>query len=104
MALKSIVVDDAKKGSNMPYIALIFLKIVADPRNVGHLCELVGSMPNIKFYTLGGHVFWNTLASKNGYKLQQNIFTRHCRILDSEDMRIAWGSEAVLIGKMKSVL
>ena len=48
-------------------------------------------MPNIPFPTMGGHVFWNTIASRGGYKLQQNMFTRHARILDSDDVRIAWG-------------
>lgn len=52
---------------------------------------LNGEMPNIPFPTMGGHVFWNTIASRNGYKLQQNMITRHARILDRDDVRIAWG-------------
>ncbi len=50
------------------------------------------SMPNIPLKTMGGHVFWNTIASQGGYKLQQNMITQHARILDSEDRRIAWGT------------
>ena len=41
---------------------------------------------------LGGHTFWDTLAEYNGYKLQQNLITRHARILNSDDVRIAWGT------------
>ena len=50
------------------------------------------SMPNIPFATMGGKVFWNTLAERNGYKLQQNMITQHARILNSDDVRVAWGT------------
>lgn len=50
------------------------------------------SLPNIPTPTLGGEVFWNTLAECNGWKLQQNMFTHHARILNSENVRIAWGT------------
>ena len=49
-------------------------------------------MPNIPFPTMGGHTFWTTLCQYQGYKLQQNQFTHHARILDSNDIRIAWGT------------
>lgn len=50
------------------------------------------SFPNIPFPTMGGEVFWNTLAEYNGWKLQQNMITHHARILDSDNVRIAWGT------------
>ena len=50
------------------------------------------SMPNIKMKTMGGKTFWDTLATYNGYKLQQNQITRHARILDKDNYRIAWGT------------
>ena len=49
-------------------------------------------MPNIPLPTLGGHVFWTTLAEYNGLKLQTNMITHHARILDKDNVRIAWGS------------
>ena len=49
-------------------------------------------MPNIKMKTMGGITFWDTLATYNGYKLQQNQITRHARILDNDNYRIAWGT------------
>ena len=49
-------------------------------------------IPNIPFPTMGGHTFWTTLCQYQGYKLQQNQFTHHARILDSNDIRIAWGT------------
>ena len=50
------------------------------------------SMPNIPFQTMGGLVFWNNIAECNGYRLQQNMITQHARILDPDDVRIAWGT------------
>jgi len=52
-----------------------------------------GKMPNIEFPTLGGRVFWKVLADNDGWQLQKNFFTGHCRILDSNNIRKAWGSE-----------
>ena len=50
------------------------------------------SLPNIPMPTMGGEVFWNNIAEFNGWKLQQNMFTHHARILDSDNVRIAWGT------------
>jgi hypothetical protein len=47
---------------------------------------------SIHFPTMGGHTFWTNLCEYQGYKLQQNQFTHHARILDSNDIRIAWGT------------
>jgi len=81
-----------------------FTKIVVDPKNIGRLCDFVGEMPNIKFRTLGGLFFWDNLASEKGYKLQKNKLTGHCRVLDTENNRIAWGSEENLLEIMKKVI
>ena len=40
---------------------------------------------------MGGAVFWNDLAEYNGWRVQQNTLTQHCRILDPDDVRRAWG-------------
>lgn len=50
-----------------------------------------GDMPNINFPTMGGVWFWNDLASYNGWRIQQNTLTKHCRVLDPDDVRRAWG-------------
>lgn len=50
------------------------------------------ALPNIPTPTMGGEVFWNTIAEYNGYKLQQNMFTHHARILNNNNVRIAWGT------------
>jgi DNA-binding XRE family transcriptional regulator len=38
--------------------------------------------------TLGGKVWWKELKKNEGYVLQQNLFSKHYRILDRDDYRI----------------
>lgn len=38
--------------------------------------------------TLGGKLWWRTLFDKSGYRIQQNMFSRHYRILDQGNRRI----------------
>ena len=76
----------------------------------GAILELVmtlkqfGTLPNIPFPTLGGKVFWNTLAEKNGWKVQKNMFTGHCRLLDPKNVRMAWAcSEEGLLADLQKL-
>ncbi len=41
-----------------------------------------------KSKTLGGRIWWRVVTKKNGYILQQNILSKHFRILDEENYRI----------------
>ncbi|MBO0961302.1 helix-turn-helix domain-containing protein [Neobacillus sp. MM2021_6] len=41
-----------------------------------------------KTKTLGGRVWWKILTQKNGFILQQNILSKHFRILDARNYRI----------------
>lgn len=50
------------------------------------------SLPNINFPTMGGVIFWNNLASYKGWRIQQHTITQHCRILDPDNVRRAWGN------------
>ena len=65
----------------------------------GMLHELLTrwSNVNIKFPTLGGEVFWNDLAERNGWRIQRNTITEHVRILDAGNNRRAWGDLESLI-------
>ena len=47
---------------------------------------------NIELGTFGGKTFWTLLAEANGWKLQQNNFTKHIRLLNPSNTRKAWGS------------
>jgi len=41
-----------------------------------------------KMKTLGGRIWWKPISKKNGYVLQQNILSKHYRILDESHHRI----------------
>ncbi len=68
------------------------ITLVANPQVIGKFCEYIGSMPNVESPTMGGKVFWNTITSYEGWRLQKNKLTGHCRLLDPDDVRKAWGS------------
>lgn len=38
--------------------------------------------------TLGGRIWWKAIHEKNGFILQQNILSKHFRILDQKNYRI----------------
>ncbi len=61
-------------------------------------------MPNLPMPTLGGEVFWNTITERDGWRLQQNLFTQHARILNSSDVRIAWGSVRAMTRVMDRII
>ena len=62
-------------------------------------------LPNINFPTMGGEVFWNDLAEANGWRVQKNDITEHCRILDNEDVRRgAWGGEEAIMNFFQKIL
>lgn len=78
----------------------IFLELIARG-----LMEKIktGDFPNIPFPTLGGHVVWNNIVSSNGWKLQRNSITGHYRILDSKDIRRAWGTKETMLNIMNDI-
>ncbi len=41
-----------------------------------------------KMKTMGGRVWWKVVSKKNGLILQQNILSKHFRILDEKNYRI----------------
>jgi pimeloyl-ACP methyl ester carboxylesterase len=44
--------------------------------------------------TLGGRQFWGDVHHFRGWRIQQNVFTRHYRLLDPRDVRHTWGTRA----------
>jgi hypothetical protein len=61
------------------------------------LGENLPSIPNIPFSTMGGKIFWNELANVNGWRVQENQITHYCRILNPENIRVAWDSYHTII-------
>ena len=69
------------------------LRIIAkDSDKVIEILNKELSMPNVPTATKGGETFWNNLAEYDGWKLQQNMFTKHARILRPDNVRVAWGT------------
>ena len=74
--------------------AIMGLKLIAEmSQEVRSIIEELGLMPNIKFPTMGGKVWWNDLHEHKGWRIQRNSLTGHCRIIDPENVRHAWGTE-----------
>jgi pimeloyl-ACP methyl ester carboxylesterase len=55
---------------------------------------------NLPLKTAGGTQFWTDHLYRSGYRIQQNALTGHWRLLDSNDVRRAWGTR----GQCQSVL
>ena len=91
--------DDNKLANNLQAASTVVGELVTLFKDLAKAGDsLKGlSMPNFPLPTMGGHVFWNELANVNGWRLQKNMVTGHCRILDPDDVRRAWGgAEAML--------
>ena len=49
------------------------------------------AMPNICVPTLGGMQFWDDVQISNGHRIQQHVWTGHYRLLNANNIRLAWG-------------
>lgn len=56
--------------------------------------------PNLPTKTLGGREFWGDVAFCQGWRIQQNVFTEHFRLLDPSDVRQAWGTYGECLEKL----
>lgn len=59
--------------------------------------------PNIPMKTGGGKVFWEVLEKRGSYRLQKNMLFDNCRILDADDIRVAWGEEGPMRAKLREL-
>lgn len=55
---------------------------------------------NMPLPTLGGKAFWEDVEECKGYRLQQHKLTKHCRILNKWNVRVAWGQEGPMIAEL----
>ena len=81
------------------------LKLVAENRELlgKVLEELDLNMPNLKTPTLGGAVFWEDLVSSDGWRVQKNKVFGNCRIIDPENVRVAWGGESAMVNAFDKI-
>lgn len=58
---------------------------------------------NFEWKVIDAGVWWDILDEKDGWKLERNIVTGHCRILNPEKVRVAWGSQEKMEKAFKKV-
>jgi pimeloyl-ACP methyl ester carboxylesterase len=49
-------------------------------------------LPNLPLPTMGGRQLWADVRWYAGWRVQQHVWTEHCRLLDEHNVRRAWGS------------
>lgn len=87
-------------------LAVLFAVLAATPaliKNVKKILEEIGTFPTVPTKVVNNHVMWNTLAKCNGWELQQNLLTQHCRIIDPDNVRRAWGTHDAMEKALKSL-
>ena len=58
---------------------------------------------NFEWKVMDAGVWWDVLDEKDGWKLERNIVTGHCRILNPEKVRVAWGEREKMEKAFKKV-
>ena len=59
--------------------------------------------PGVEGHVMDSEIWWTVLDSSGGWKLEKNKVTGHCRILDPEKRRTAWGREAEMRSAFEKV-
>ncbi|HEY1600569.1 MAG TPA: alpha/beta fold hydrolase [Pirellulales bacterium] len=77
----SAVAEEPQAKSRWPILRANFL---ADP-------------PNVVAPTRGGTQLWGDEIVCGQWRIQRNVVTAHCRLLDPDDVRHAWGTLAVCL-------
>ena len=50
--------------------------------------------PGVEGHVMDSEIWWTVLDSSRGWKLEKNKVTGHCRIIDPDKLRTAWGRES----------
>jgi len=58
---------------------------------------------NLKMKTLGGKQLWGDVLYFRGWEIQQNVITKHYRLLDEHDYRHAWGTYDACLAKLHTI-
>ena len=59
--------------------------------------------PTVEGRVMDSMVWWDVLGSSGGWKLEKNKVTGHCRIIDPDKLRTAWGREAEMRAAFEKV-
>lgn len=58
---------------------------------------------NVVLPTIGGKQFWTDQFVFRDWRIQRNVYTKHCRLLDPRDFRQAWGSYSACLRKFEEL-
>jgi hypothetical protein len=58
---------------------------------------------NFEWKVVDAGVWWDVLDEKGGWKFERNIVTGHCRIVNPEKLRVAWGERDKMEKAFKKV-
>ena len=59
--------------------------------------------PGVEGHVMDSMVWWDVLDSSGGWKLEKNKVTGHCRIIDPDKLRKAWGRESEMRSAFEKV-
>ena len=59
--------------------------------------------PGVEGHVMDSMVWWDVLDSSGGWKLEKNKVTGHCRIIDPDKLRKAWGRESEMRAAFEKV-
>ena len=59
--------------------------------------------PGVEGHVMDSEIWWTVLDSSGGWKLEKNKVTGHCRIIDPDKLRKAWGREAEMRSAFEKV-
>lgn len=60
-------------------------------------------LPGGSNQTRGGHCLWSDELLYQDWRIQRNVYTGHCRLLDGDDYRHAWGDFAWCRDKLEEI-
>ena len=59
--------------------------------------------PGVEGHVMDSEIWWTVLDSSHGWKLEKNKVTGHCRIIDPDKLRTAWGRESEMRAAFEKV-
>jgi len=59
--------------------------------------------PGVEGHVMDSEIWWTVLDSFRGWKLEKNKVTGHCRIIDPDKLRTAWGRESEMRAAFEKV-
>lgn len=81
-------------GGIVATLGLFIGGVFASSAYVQYVTRTNVDAPNLHMPTLGGIRYWQDIEAVDGWKIQKNTLTDHCRVVDPEGWRRAWGGES----------